>query len=178
MMPAYDHLFKCLIIGPAGTGKSNLLTRFTDEIFTEAYISTIGVDFKIREMELHEKKIKLQIWDTAGQERFRTITESYFKGAHGIFIVYDVTDKDSFLAIPDFIGQVEKYANTKVPIILIGNKSDQEMRVVSFEEGNAFATEKGIKFLETSAKMNLNIEEAFTMMIETMLEKIYKDVED
>ncbi|CAI0547914.1 unnamed protein product, partial [Linum tenue] len=144
-----DYLFKLLLIGDSGVGKSCLLLRFADDSYLESYISTIGVDFKIRTVEQDEKTIKLQIWDTAGQERFRTITSSYYRGAHGIIIVYDVTDEESF-------------NNDK---LLVGNKSDLTAnRVVSYETAKAFADEIGIPFMETSAKSSTNVEEAFMAM--------------
>merc|ERR1711898_6342 len=99
MNAEYDYLFKLLLIGDSGVGKSCLLLRFADDTYSESYISTIGVDFKIRTIEHDGKRIKLQIWDTAGQERFRTITSSYYRGAHGIIVVYDVTELDTFHAV-------------------------------------------------------------------------------
>uniref|UniRef100_A0A915I0H3 Uncharacterized protein n=1 Tax=Romanomermis culicivorax TaxID=13658 RepID=A0A915I0H3_ROMCU len=99
MNPEYDYLFKLLLIGDSGVGKSCLLLRFADDTYTDSYISTIGVDFKIRTIELDGKTIKLQIWDTAGQERFRTITSSYYRGAHGIIVVYDITDQVSIRTV-------------------------------------------------------------------------------
>ncbi|WBY58514.1 ras-related protein Rab-1B [Plasmodium yoelii yoelii] len=110
MNDSYDSLFKILLIGDSGVGKSCLLLRFADDTYTDSYISTIGVDFKIKTIEIDDKIIKLQIWDTAGQERFRTITSSYYRGAQGIIIVYDVTDRDSFNNVKNWIIEIEKYA--------------------------------------------------------------------
>ncbi|KAL9253000.1 GTP-binding protein YPTM2-like protein [Drosera capensis] len=149
----YDYLFKLLLIGDSGVGKSCLLLRFADDSYVESYISTIGVDFKIRTVEQDGKTIKLQIWDTAGQERFRTITSSYYRGAHGIIIVYDVTDQHSFENVKQWLSEIDRYASDNVVKLLVGNKSDlTSNRVVSYESGKAFADEIGVPFLETSAK--------------------------
>jgi len=165
MNPDYDYLFKLLLIGDSGVGKSCLLLRFADDTYTESYISTIGVDFKIRTIEQDQKTVKLQIWDTAGQERFRTITSSYYRGAHGIIIVYDVTDRESFNNVKHWITEIDKYAAEGVNKLLVGNKSDlQSKKVVSYDEAKDLADSLGVQFLETSAKNAHNVEEAFNMM--------------
>ena len=146
-------------------GKSCLLLRFADDTYTESYISTIGVDFKIRTIELDGKTIKLQIWDTAGQERFRTITSSYYRGAHGIIVVYDVTDQESFNNVKQWLHEIDRYACENVNKLLVGNKSDlTSKRVVSFDAAKEFADNLGIEFLETSAKNATNVEQAFMTM--------------
>ncbi|KAL6507971.1 Ras-related protein RABE1c [Orobanche gracilis] len=177
----YDYLIKLLLIGdsesfdtldikvPAnlmdtsGVGKSCLLLRFSDGSFTTSFITTIGIDFKIRTIELDGKRIKLQIWDTAGQERFRTITTAYYRGAMGILLVYDVTDESSFNNIRNWIRNIEQHASDNVNKILVGNKADMDesKRAVPTSKGQALADEYGIKFFETSAKTNLNVEEVF-----------------
>ncbi|CAG8485976.1 8113_t:CDS:2 [Diversispora eburnea] len=145
--------FKSLSFLFPSVGKSCLLLRFSDDSFTPSFITTIGIDFKIRTIELDGKRIKLQIWDTAGQERFRTITTAYYRGAMGILLVYDVTDERSFN---------KQHATEGVNKILIGNKCDWiEKKAITKEQGQALADEFGIKFLETSAKANINVEEAF-----------------
>merc|ERR1712184_163282 len=122
--PDYDYLFKLLLIGDSGVGKSCLLLRFADDTYTDSYISTIGVDFKIRTVDLDTKTIKLQIWDTAGQERFRTITSSYYRGAHGIIIVYDITDVESFNNVRQWLFEIDRFASENVNKLLVGNKCD------------------------------------------------------
>jgi Ras-related protein Rab-1A len=158
-------LFKLLLIGDSGVGKSCLLLRFADDTYTESYISTIGVDFKIRTIDLDAKTIKLQIWDTAGQERFRTITSSYYRGAHGIIVVYDTTDLESFNNVKQWLHEIDRYASENVNKLLVGNKSDlTAKRAVSFDQAKEFADSLGIEFIETSAKNSTNVEKAFMMM--------------
>ncbi|PSR98251.1 Ras-related protein like [Actinidia chinensis var. chinensis] len=167
----YDYLIKLLLIGDSGVGKSCLLLRFSDGSFTTSFITTIGIDFKIRTIELDGKRIKLQIWDTAGQERFRTITTAYYRGAMGILLVYDVTDEPSFNSnffldsnnSGNWIRNIEQHASDNVNKILVGNKADMDesKRAVPTSKGQALADEYGIKFFETSAKTNLNVEEVF-----------------
>jgi len=161
----YDYLFKLLLIGDSGVGKSCLLLRFADHTYTESYISTIGVDFKIRTIDLDGKTIKLQIWDTAGQERFRTITSSYYRGAHGIIVVYDVTDMESFNNVKQWLAEIERYACEGVNKLLVGNKCDLvQKKVVDYEMAKAFADSLDIPFLETSAKNATNVKKAFLTM--------------
>eukprot|EP00405_Crypthecodinium_cohnii_P032854 CAMPEP_0206523488 /NCGR_PEP_ID=MMETSP0324_2-20121206/67646_1 /ASSEMBLY_ACC=CAM_ASM_000836 /TAXON_ID=2866 /ORGANISM="Crypthecodinium cohnii, Strain Seligo" /LENGTH=364 /DNA_ID=CAMNT_0054017929 /DNA_START=169 /DNA_END=1264 /DNA_ORIENTATION=+ len=165
MTPEYDYLFKLLLIGDSGVGKSCLLLRFADDTYTESYISTIGVDFKIRTLDLDGKTCKLQIWDTAGQERFRTITSSYYRGAMGIIIVYDVTDKESFNNVKHWMQEIDKYASESVNKLLIGNKCDlSSKKVVSYDEAKELADSLGVQFMETSAKNAHNVEQAFKAM--------------
>ncbi|XP_019500727.1 PREDICTED: LOW QUALITY PROTEIN: ras-related protein Rab-1B [Hipposideros armiger] len=165
MNPEYDYLFKLLLIGDSGVGKSCLLLRFADDTYTESYISTIGVDFKIRTIELDGKTIKLQIWDTAGQERFRTITSSYYRGAHGIIVVYDVTDQESYANVKQWLQEIDRYASENVNKLLVGNKSDlTTKKVVDNTTAKEFADSLGIPFLETSAKNATNVEQAFMTM--------------
>ncbi|XP_076915023.1 ras-related protein RABD2a-like [Bidens hawaiensis] len=160
-----DYLFKLLLIGDSGVGKSCLLLRFADDSYIDSYISTIGVDFKIRTVEQDGKTIKLQIWDTAGQERFRTITSSYYRGAHGIIIVYDVTDLESFNNVKQWLSEIDRYASENVNKLLVGNKCDlNESRAVSYDTAKEFADSIGIPFMETSAKDATNVEQAFMAM--------------
>ena len=120
----YDHLFKLVLIGDSGTGKSCLLLRFADDAFTDSYITTIGVDFRFKTIPVEQKTVKLQIWDTAGQERFRTITSAYYRGADGIILVYDICDRESFAHVEDWLNEVNRYVNASTSKILLGNKCD------------------------------------------------------
>jgi Ras-related protein Rab-1A len=168
----YDHLFKLVLIGDSGAGKSCLLLRFADDAFTDSYITTIGVDFRFKTIPVDKKTIKLQIWDTAGQERFRTITSAYYRGADGIILVYDICDRESFAHVDDWLNEVNRYVNESTCKILIGNKCDMAAeRQVSTEEATKKAEDLGMKFIETSAKDATNVEAAFQMMSAELIGK-------
>lgn len=174
LSPEYDYLFKIFLIGDSGVGKSCLLLRFADNTYTESYVSTIGVDFKIISLKQEGKTIKLQLWDTAGQERFRTIMRGHYRGAHGIIIVYDVTDRESFNNVKFWMGEIDKHAPDGVNKLLVGNKCDlTSKRVVSTDEATELADSLNMRLLETSAKNAHNVEEAF----HTMVGEIKKRVE-
>ncbi|XP_052775383.1 ras-related protein Rab-10-like [Mya arenaria] len=168
----YDLLFKLLLIGDSGVGKTCLLFRFSDDAFNTTFISTIGIDFKIKTVDLGGKKIKLQIWDTAGQERFHTITTSYYRGAMGIMLVYDITNARTFENISKWLRNIDEHANEDVEKMILGNKCDMEdKRQISKERGEGIAREHGIPFLETSAKANINVEKAFMDLAQAILNK-------
>ena len=157
MQVDYDYLFKILLVGDSGVGKSCLLNRFTDNIFTENYISTIGVDFKIRTVEIDGKTIKLQIWDTAGQERFRVITSAYYRGAHGVLIVYDLSNDTTFKNIKFWLDELDKYASENISKMIIGNKCDILKREVDYSVAREFADSLNPPYIESSAKTGINI---------------------
>jgi len=153
-------------------GKSCLLIRFTDDSWSESYVTTIGVDFKIKTLDIEGKSVKLQIWDTAGQERFRNIVSSYYRGAQGIMMVYDITDLESFQNLNSWLIEIEKNASKNVYKILVGNKSDLEKdRKVTFEQGKDFANQYGMKFFETSAKESKNVQESFVTMTKEIIKE-------
>ncbi|BFZ57285.1 GTP-binding protein [Savitreella phatthalungensis] len=159
----YDLLMKLLVIGDSGVGKSCLLLRFSEDSFTPSFITTIGIDFKIKNITLDDKRVKLQIWDTAGQERFRTITTVYYRGAQGILLVYDVTAASSFDNVKTWFSNIQEHAAEDVSVILIGNKCDCDpaSRQVTYEQGKQLADSLGIQFVEASAKTNVGVEDAF-----------------
>mmetsp|Transcript_25739 Transcript_25739/g.45214 ORF Transcript_25739/g.45214 Transcript_25739/m.45214 type:complete len:210 (+) Transcript_25739:590-1219(+) len=169
----YDVLLKILLIGNSGVGKSCLLMRYADNSFVDTFFNTIGVDFKIKTITLQDKVVKLQIWDTAGQERFRTITSTYYRGAHGIVVVYDVTDRESFESVRMWMGEIGRYASDGVNCMIIGNKNDMaNKRAVSFEEGNELATKLKLPFIETSAKDSSNVASAFELISQTVYKRL------
>ncbi|CAK9086356.1 unnamed protein product [Durusdinium trenchii] len=175
----YDYLFRMLLIGDSGVGKSCLLLRFADDSYNETFVSTIGVDFRIRTMILDGKKAKTQIWDTAGQERFRTIAASYYRGAHGIIIAFDVTDRESFKNVRQWMQEIDKYAPAVVNKMLVGTKIDLvSKRVVGEEEARELAEELGLRYLETSAKHAHNVDEAFHAMAKEIKDRIARQDPD
>ena len=172
----FDHLFKILIIGESGVGKTCFLLRYAENSFVANHLLTIGIDFKIKVIEIEGKNIKLQIWDTAGQDRFRTITKTYYKGSHGVILVYDVCDERSFGNVKNWVNQIEQNAKSSICKVLVGNKCDKAERVITEEQGRKLAEEYNMKFYETSAKTGQNVEEAFTYLTREIL-KIYKNKE-
>ena len=169
---AYDHLVKILLVGDSGVGKSSLLARFISDSFDEQG-PTVGVDFKLKHVDVDGTRLKLTVWDTAGQERFRTLTSSYYRGAHGVVFVYDVTSRESFEnARETWRKEVEMYGTIANSVkIVIGNKIDREdERTVARKEGVAFAKEYGCLFLECSAKTKVRVAEAFDELVKGILD--------
>eukprot|EP01106_Pelomyxa_sp_JSP_P013776 TRINITY_DN4208_c0_g1_i1.p1 TRINITY_DN4208_c0_g1~~TRINITY_DN4208_c0_g1_i1.p1 ORF type:complete len:205 (+),score=53.95 TRINITY_DN4208_c0_g1_i1:51-665(+) len=163
-------VLKMVMVGDAGVGKSSLMMRFVDDAWCESYVSTTGVDFKVKYVQVDGQTVKLQIWDTAGQERFRTITSSYYRGAHGIIVVYDVTAATTFTAVKMWLNEIDTKAGPNICKLLIGNKADLTAnRTVEFQEAKKFADDLNIKFLETSAKNSTNVATAFSSMASEML---------
>jgi Ras-related protein Rab-8A len=172
----YDMQVKLLMIGDSGVGKTCLLLRYANDSFSPTFITTIGIDFKIKNVEIDGTRIKLQIWDTAGQERFRTITTSYFRGAQGILLVYDVTDRRSFESIRNWISQIQQHADVHVNKILVGNKCDMtDDKVVSTAEGQKLAAEFGISFAEVSAKNDINVNNSFQSLASAVKDRLVAD---
>ncbi|EEQ97525.1 RAB-2,4,14, putative [Perkinsus marinus ATCC 50983] len=175
---SYSYLFKYIIIGDTGVGKSCLLLQFTDKRFRPDHDLTIGVEFGARLVNVDGKQIKLQIWDTAGQESFRSITRSYYRGATGALLVYDISRRDTFNHLTRWLEEARQNSNPNMVIMLIGNKCDLERREVSYEEGAKFAKDNNLIFLETSAKTARNVEEAFLQTARKIYENILAGVYD
>jgi len=176
---SYAYLFKYIIIGDTGAGKSCLLLQFTDKRFQPVHDLTIGVEFGARMVDIDGRQIKLQIWDTAGQESFRSITRSYYRGAAGALLVYDITRRETFNHLGRWLEEAKQNGNTNMTTILIGNKCDLEhRRQVSTEEGRLFAEKHGLMFLETSAKTAENVEESFHLPAKKIYEKIKDGIYD
>ncbi|PPD66909.1 hypothetical protein GOBAR_DD36217 [Gossypium barbadense] len=162
----YDYLFKLVLIGDSGVGKSNLLSRFTKNEFNLESKSTIGVEFATRSIRVDDKVVKAQIWDTAGQERYRAITSAYYRGAVGALLVYDVTRHITFENVERWLKELRDHTDSNIVIMLVGNKADlRHLRAVSTEEAKAFAEREKTYFMETSALESLNVENAFTEVL-------------
>lgn len=177
---AFDFLFKIILVGDSDVGKTCVVQSFKSGVFSEKQQNTIGVDFTVRTMDIDGRKVKMQVWDTAGQERFRTITQSYYRSAHGAMVAYDITRRPTFDSVTHWIHEVQQYGAASVVLILIGNKSDLEtQRQVLFEDACTLAEEKGaLAALETSAKQAQNVEAAFSLMARELLARNGMTVSD
>ncbi|WCJ20448.1 hypothetical protein M5689_002677 [Euphorbia peplus] len=166
----YDYLFKIVLIGDSGVGKSNILSRFTRNEFCLESKSTIGVEFATRTLQVDGKTVKAQIWDTAGQERYRAITSAYYRGAVGALLVYDITKRQTFDNVQRWLRELRDHADSNIVIMMAGNKSDlNHLRSVAEDDGRSLAEREGLSFLETSALEATNVEKAF----QTILTEIY-----
>ena len=168
----YDYIFKIVLIGDTCVGKSCILVRFSDDVFVENYVTTIGVDFRFKTMIVKNKIAKIQIWDTAGQERYRSITTAYYRGAAAIIICCDSTNKESFYNINNWIDEISKYTDKDVDKLVLMNKCDLvEERQIDKNEISKFEKENGIKIMEVSAKTGNGIDKAFEYIIEKLIDK-------
>jgi len=176
----YDKTYKVITVGDSFSGKTSLLSVLADaNSFSDIYTSTIGVDFVSIRTNFSGKKIKLQIWDTAGQERFQSIVQTYYKNSHGVILVYDISNRDSFINIAKWLKDARMICNDNVYIILVGNKSDMEFhRKVSTEEGHNFAEENGLDFIEISCKNNFNCEELLKLFTTKLLTTFDNDKQE
>ncbi|XP_053220638.1 ras-related protein Rab-26 [Podarcis raffonei] len=172
----YDVAFKVMLVGDSGVGKTCLLVRFKDGAFLAgSFISTVGIDFRNKVLNVDGVKVKLQIWDTAGQERFRSVTHAYYRDAHALLLLYDVTNRTSFDNIQAWLTEIHEYAKQDVVLMLLGNKVDStQERVVKREDGEKLAKEYGVPFMETSAKSGLNVDLAFTAIAKELKHRSMK----
>lgn len=181
METEYDYLFKITLIGNSGVGKTCFLLRYTDSVFADEYVSTIGVDFKIKTIVLEDKKCKLQLWDTAGQERFDAITKSYYRGSHGIIVLFDLTSLETFEALEKWLKKIEECASAKREVLILGNKSDLKEKIVVKKEEHIipFLEKWNIpldRYHEVSAKDNVLVTEAFENLTKVLIDKSVKGV--
>ncbi|MCQ2818470.1 MAG: GTP-binding protein [archaeon] len=171
-----EFIYKVLLLGDSSVGKTCFLKRFVDGTFQEVYMSTIGLDYRLKVMTMQDnKKVKLQIWDTAGQDRFRAITKNYYKGAHGIILIYDVTCRRTFDNVRNWMAQITESASEEVSVFLVANKIDMEdERKVPEEEGKKAAEEFNLPFYEASAKSNINVDQVFNDLVKIIHDKAKK----
>ena len=166
------HTFKILTIGESGVGKTCILRRFVEDKFLKNHLATIGIDFKTKNIIVDGVQVKLKIWDTAGQERFRNITNQYYKGADGIILVYDVTDRLSFEKIREWMNQIKQNTTeNEIGLVLLGNKCDADPREIYESDGIELGKELGIQYFESSAMNNINISESFNFLAKQILSK-------
>ena len=184
MNETYDFLFKVVVVGDSGVGKTGITNRYLKGNFQEDTKTTVGVEFGAKKVYIKDKCVKIQIWDTAGQERYRSVTTAYYKGAKGALIVYDITNTQTFENVECWIKEVKDATDKEIKIILIGNKSDlEENRLVSVEEGRLMSEENNLSFFETSGKNNINVDKAFddisVEVVSNMIEKSkFEDKDD
>lgn len=178
MTERYDYLFKFIVIGDTAVGKSCLLHRFIDNKFKKESTHTIGVEFGSKIIEVGGRNVKLQIWDTAGQERFRSVTRSYYRGAAGAILVYDITSRETYNHVASWLSDARSLANKDIAIILVGNKADLPNREVTFLEASRFAQENDLMFLETSALSGEGVEGVFFQCARSILSKIQSGLLD
>lgn len=175
----YDMIFKVVLIGDSGVGKTNILSRYVRDDFSIETKSTVGVEFGSKVLKVNNTNIKIQIWDTAGQERYKSITKAYYKGAKGAFVVYDITRKETFSSVEKWVDELKNSGDEGVCIILLGNKCDlEEQRQVSTEDALRKSDTYKIAFCETSAMQAVNIDKAFTIMVEEIMKQIGKKDEN
>jgi small GTP-binding protein len=169
-----DYIFKVIVIGDSGSGKSSLTVRLSEDVFFSDYASTIAIDFRMHFMVYNGQKIRIQIWDTAGQERFLAVSTAFYRGANGVLLCYDITNRQSFEHLGAWLDRVKMQALPGIPVVLVGCKADEgtRNRAVSVEEAAAWATSHGMTYLETSAKTKDNVTEAFQKITQKMLEDL------
>ena len=173
-----DYSLKFLLLGDSSVGKTSLYFRYFDDFYQDSQLPTIGVDYRIKKVDYLDKKINLNIWDTAGQDRFRAITQSYYKGAHGVILLFDVTNSNTFQNVKQWLSQIKEYSPSNCELILAGNKIDIQERSVSKEEAMALADEYKIQYIEVSAKSNINVKEVFASLYQGIIDKLLINKED
>ena len=171
----FDIKLKIMVLGESMVGKTSLITRYTNDKFGGRYLCTVGIDFQKKKIEKDGKKVLLQIWDTAGQERFRNVTKNYFQASQGFILAYDLNNKESFEKVQYWVEEIKANAEEKIKCILIGTKCDLDKREVSEEEGQNLGQQYGYKFLETSAKDNININETFETLVSEILDNFQEN---
>ncbi|CAG9313594.1 unnamed protein product [Blepharisma stoltei] len=169
-----DYVFKLVIIGDSGVGKSCLLIRYAENTFAETHVATIGVDFLLRNLSIDGESVRLQIWDTAGQERFRTIITGYYRNADGVIFVFDKTKRDSFDHIEDWLKEVERYSSAKVVKVLVGNKADLQPHAVTTEEAKLKADQLNLEYIEASAKSAFQVDLIFDSVARKIIQKTHE----